>query len=128
MCIFELIYGNTIYFFIILGFTLLAGISQFFLVKKNLFERGSTLEGEKKKIKVKRKYMCEENDDYCYINNIDLLPGDIIYLKKEESAPCDGIILEGECIVSLSEVNGTISELRKKELDNNSNQFNYKAR
>ena len=64
--------------------------------------------------------MCEENDDYCYINNIDLLPGDIIYLKKEESAPCDGIILEGECIVSLSEVNGTISELRKKELDNNS--------
>ena len=71
--------------------------------------------------------MCEENNDYCYINNIDLLPGDLIYLKKDENVPCDGIILEGECLVDLSNVNGSISELKKKELDNNSNQFNYRA-
>ena len=127
VAILELIFGNIIYFGLIFCLIVFVTIAQYISIKKNSFERESTLEGEKKQIKVKRKYMCEENVDYCYINNIDLLPGDIVYLQKDESVPCDGIILEGECIVSLSEVKGTISELRKKELDNNCNQFNYKA-
>ena len=69
--------------------------------------------------------MSEEN--YCYINNIDLLPGDIIVLTKDDIVPCDGIILEGECIITLSEVKGTISEIKKKQLSNNINQFSYRA-
>ena len=67
-----------------------------------------------------------ENFDYCYINNIDLLPGDLIYLKKGEDVPCDGIILEGECVIDLSRVNGKICKIKKKALINNNSQFNYK--
>ena len=125
--IIEAIYGNKVYFVLMILCIVISLIYQYLLIKKTSLKSEPTLEGENKKIRVKRKYMCEENNDYCYINNIDLLPGDIIYLKKDENVPCDGIILEGECIVNLSDVNGSISELRKKELDNNTNQFNYRA-
>ena len=69
--------------------------------------------------------MAEENKDFCFINNIDLIPGDLIYLTKGDDVPCDGVILEGECIIGNSMVNGSINEINKKALDNNSNNFNY---
>ena len=123
----EAMLGNMLYFvFIVLSIAIII-IYQLLLIKKSTLKKESTLEGENKQIRVKRKYMCKENNDYCFIKNIDLLPGDLIYLKKDENVPCDGIILEGECIINLSDVNGSISEFRKKELDNNSNQFNYRA-
>ena len=62
--------------------------------------------------------MAEENKDFCFINNIDLIPGDLIYLTKGEDVPCDGVILEGECIIGNSMVNGSINEINKKALDN----------
>ena len=123
----EALFGNIFYFIFILIFITIISLYQYMLLKKIILSKESTLEGEKKQIKVKRKYMNEENNDYCYINNIDLLPGDIIYLEKNEISPCDGIILEGQCTISLSEVKGCISEIRKKELDNSTNQFNYRT-
>ena len=122
----EAAFDNLIYFTLMIIFIIITSIYQIISIKKLALEKEPTLEGKNKKLKVKRKFMNEENTDYCYINNIDLLPGDLIYLQKEESVPCDGIILEGECIITLSDVNGSISEIRKKELDNNTNQFNYK--
>ena len=123
----EGIFGTFFYFILITTIISITIIIQIRLTKSNKLIREFTLDGQTKKIKVKRKYLHKESNEYCYINNIDLLPGDLIYLKKGESAPCDGIILEGECIITLSDVNGSISEIKKKELNNNSNQFNYKA-
>ena len=123
----EAAFGNKIQFLFIFLTIVITIIYQYYLIKRTTLKREYTLEGEKKQLKVKRKYMSEENNDYCYINNIDLLPGDLIYLKKDENVPCDGIILEGECIIDLSDVNGSMAEFRKKELDNNTNQFNYRA-
>ena len=125
--IIEAILGNKFYFILIMIFIAINFIYQYILIRRITLDKEPTLEGQKKQIKVKRKFMNEKDNDYCFINNIDLLPGDIIYLKKDENVPCDGIILEGECIIGLSSVNGTISEFRKKELDNNSNHFNYRA-
>ena len=63
---------------------------------------------EKKKIKVKRKSKLINNSDVFYeIKNCDLLPGDIIYLKSNDLVPCDCLILEGECIVNESNLNGS---------------------
>ncbi len=123
----ESLFGNIFYFCLIIIFIILIIICQFILFKKNSLSQEFTLDGQNKKIKVKRRYLSEEYDEYCYINNIDLLPGDIIILKKDDNVPCDGIILEGECIITLSEVNGAISEIKKKQLSNNSNKFNYRA-
>lgn len=119
--------GDRIYFLITFISIILIFIYQLILLKRLSLDDESTLDGEKKQIKVRRKYMTEKNMEYCYINNIDLLPGDLIYLKKGEYLPCDGIILEGECIINLSSVNGKICEVKKKALENNSYQFNYKS-
>ena len=67
----------------------------------------------------------QENKDYCFINFVDLIPGDLIYLTKGDEVPCDGIILEGECLIGNSMVNGSINEMFKKALDNNSFNFDY---
>ena len=95
------------------------------MTKRISFESEDTLDGAKKKLKVKRRYMALEDKDYCYIDNIDLIPGDVIYLEKDDEVPCDGVILEGECIIGNSMVNGSINEINKKALDNNSYNFNY---
>ena len=119
--------GDRIYFLIAFSFIILIFVYQLVALKRLSLDDESTLDGEKKQIKVRRKYMADKNKEYCYINNIDLLPGDLIYLKKGEYLPCDGIILEGECIINLSSVNGRICEVKKKALENNIYQFNYKS-
>ena len=69
---------------------------------------------EKKKIKVKRKSKLINNSDVFYeIKNCDLLPGDIIYLKSNDLVPCDCLILEGECIVNESNLNGSLNIFKK---------------
>ena len=65
----------------------------------NKYEDEFTLDGKKKKVKVKRKYLLkEENKTYTTLDIIDLLPGDIIFLKQNDHVPCDCIIFEGECL------------------------------
>ena len=121
----EMYCGSTAYFFMLILIVILIIIVQQIINKRLYFDEEDTLDGAKKQIKVKRRYMAQENKDFCYINNIDLIPGDLIYLTKGDEVPCDGVILEGECIIGNSMVNGSINEINKKALDNNSNNFNY---
>jgi hypothetical protein len=53
VAIFELIFGNRIYFGLIFCLILFVTIAQYLSIKNNSFERESTLEGEKKQIKLK---------------------------------------------------------------------------
>ena len=125
LALIEAYCGSTAYVIILIFFTVIIFIIQQIIIKNLLLEEEDTLDGAKKQIKVKRRYLHQENMNYCYINNIDLVPGDIIYLTKGEEVPCDGIILEGECILGNSMVNGSINEINKKALDNNNYNFNY---
>ena len=93
----------------------------------NKYKNEFSLDGNEKKINVKRKYLIKENNKiYCTIDNIDLLPGDIIYLKQKDLVPCDCLIIEGECIVSQSDLTGNLNISKKMQIKNNNKQFNYK--
>ena len=125
LAIIEGICGSRFYLILLGTFCIINIIVQQIMTKRLSFESEDTLDGAKKKLKVKRRYMALEDKDYCYIDNIDLIPGDVIYLEKDDEVPCDGVILEGECIIGNSMVNGSINEINKKALDNNSYNFNY---
>ena len=65
----------------------------------SLYNHDYTLDGEKNKIRVKRDYNLKDKSEIFYkIDNCDLLPGDIIYLKSNDFVPCDCLILDGECM------------------------------
>ena len=73
----------------------------------------------------------EENEiyksyNYAEINNNELLPGDIIYLKEGDYVPCDGILLEKDCIVNEIEVNETMEHYNKTFLRYTNDIFDYK--
>ena len=74
-------------------------------------------------LKVKRKYL---KLGYSKIKNIDLVPGDILFLSEGEIIPCDCILLEGECILSESKILGKIETSIKTSLKSDNNYFNYK--
>ena len=76
--------------------------------------------------RVKRKYMSEKKiHGYTVIKNIDLVPGDIISLSEGETLPCDGIILEGECVLSESKIMGKVDDTIRYALEKDNNYFNY---
>ena len=76
--------------------------------------------------KVKRKYIKEKKiNGFNMIKNVDLVPGDIISLDEGDTLPCDGIILDGECILSESKISGKIDNSIKYALESNNNFFNY---
>ena len=122
----EMYCGSQFYFFFLTAFILIIFIYQYVSNKNFSLENDETIDPANKQLKVKRRYMSQqENKDFCYINFVDLLPGDLIYLTKGDEVPCDGIILEGECLIGNSMVNGSINEMFKKALDNNSFNFSY---
>jgi cation-transporting ATPase 13A3/4/5 len=91
-----------------------------------IYKKENTIDGENK-IKVKRKYLNNDKSDLYYeINNRDLLPGDILYLKTKDMVPCDCLLLEGECIVNQNHLNGNLGLLKKISIINNNERFNYK--
>ena len=91
-----------------------------------IYKKENTIDGENK-IKVKRKYLNNDKSDLYYeINNRDLLPGDILYLKIKDMVPCDCLLLEGECIVNQNHLNGNLGLLKKISIINNNEMFNYK--
>ena len=93
----------------------------------NIYKKEFTLDNADKKLKVKRKYLSKkENKLYNIINYIDLLPGDILYLYNNDYVPCDGIIIEGECIVNDKELSGKIITYKKTALEYNDKKFDYK--
>ena len=122
----EGIFGNISNFYLLILFFVIFFLLNYIFIKKLSFNNENTLEGEKTKIRVKRNYMNDLNNDFCFINNIDLVPGDIVYLEKDEYILFDGLILEGECVISSSELNGKIGVIRKNPLNKNNNKFNYK--
>ena len=76
--------------------------------------------------RVKRKYMSDRKiHGYTVIKNIDLVPGDIISLTEGETLPCDGIILEGECVLSESKIMGKMHDTIRYALEKDNNYFNY---
>ena len=122
----EMYCGSQAYFYFLTAFIIIIFIYQYISNRNFSLECDETLEPANKQLKVKRRYMSQqENKDYCYINFVDLIPGDLIYLTKGDEVPCDGIILEGECLIGNSMVNGSINEMFKKALDNNSFNFDY---
>ena len=93
----------------------------------NKYKKEFSLDGQNSKVKVKRKYLLkDDNQSYYNLDNIDLLPGDIIFLKKNDYVPCDCIIIDGECIINESDLTGSLNISKKYELKNNSEYFNYK--
>ena len=68
-----------------------------------------------------------KNYEYAEINNSELLPGDIIYLKEGDYCPCDGIILEDSCIINEIELNEKIEYSFKSFLKYSNDVFDYKT-
>ena len=92
----------------------------------DIYKNENTIDCENK-IKVKRKYLNNDKSDLYYeINNRDLLPGDILYLKIKDMVPCDCLLLEGECIVNQKYLNDNLGLLKKISIINNNERFNYK--
>ena len=126
----EYFLRDTANFILSLILIFLAGIAEI-IVKIDLIyskydKKYYSLDGEKYKIKVRRNYLIKnKNLEYAEINNIDLLPGDIIYLSENDIAPCDCILMEGECIVNESNINGSLDIFKKYSLNINSNNFDY---
>ena len=125
----NLYFKDLISFLIILAIVILFFLAELIIAKQiifKLYKKEYTLDGEENKIKVKRKYKLVDNDDIFYeINNCNLLPGDIVYLKSNDFAPCDCLILEGECIVSKYHLTGSLDTEKKKSLESNNEQFDY---
>ena len=93
----------------------------------NKYKKELTLDRAEMKLKVKRKYLSKkEGELFNYININELLPGDIMILYKNDYVPCDGIIIEGECIVNDIELSGNFNTYKKKALDYNNKKFDYK--
>ena len=93
----------------------------------NIYKKEFTLDVSGKKLKVKRKYLSkEENQLFNFINITDLLPGDIIFLYNNDYVPCDGIIIEGECLVNDIELSGKLNTYKRKALEYNHKKFDYR--
>lgn len=127
----EIILQDYVSFFIKTGVILCVFILEFINIKKQIldkYKKEYTIDGENRKFRVKRKYLLNENNNefYTEIQNVDLLPGDIIFLKANDSVPCDCLIIEGECMVNESSITGNLDIYKKVSLQNNNELFNYK--
>ena len=119
------------YFSFAFKYVVVLGIFLFeYLISKNITSiinyKDNSLDGEINDIKVRRKYLLNDNNKfYIKIKNEDLLPGDIIFLKTDDIVPCDCLIMEGECIVNGSNSTGSLEIFKKVPLENNNRKFNY---
>jgi len=124
----ELVLKDYVSFIIKLVFILYIFFAQFLNARNiayKIYKNENTLDG-KNTIKVKRKYLMNDQFNfYKEINNQDLLPGDILYLKLNDIVPCDCLIIEGECLVNQANLNGDIGIFKKISLIDNNEKFNY---
>ena len=92
-----------------------------------LYSEDYSLDGVKnmKHYKVIRKFMNLQQNKYCYIKHSEILPGDTLILGENDFVPCDGIILEGECILSINYLLGNSDNILRSSLENDDNYFNY---
>jgi magnesium-transporting ATPase (P-type) len=102
--IIELILTDYISFFAKLIIVILLLLVEYVNTKltiTGLYNCENTLDGEKIKIRAKRNYKFDPQKElFCKIDNCDLLPGDIIFLKSNDIVPCDCLIMEGECMAN----------------------------
>ncbi len=127
----EIILKDYVSFFIKSGVVLFVFILEYINMKNSIFDKYKkeyTIDGENHKFRVKRKYLLNENNNefYTEIKNVDLLPGDIIFLKSNDSVPCDCLIIEGECMVNESSITGSLDIYKKVSLQSNNELFSYK--
>jgi len=125
----NVFFKDLVSFIIFLGIILTLFFLEYIVTKQIIYdkyEKEYTLDGEKNKLRVKRKNKYMNGTDLFFeIKNCDLLPGDIIYLKSKDLVPCDCLILEGDCIVNESHLTGSLDILKKTSLENNNELFNY---
>ena len=128
--IIELILKDYISFFTKIIIITILLIIEYITIKffiNSLYKCDYALVGEKNKIRVKRDYKLKDKSEiFCKIDYSDLLPGDIIFLKSNDIAPCDCLILEGECIADSNNLIGNLNIERKVSLENKNIPFNYK--
>ena len=118
-----------------LALTSIISIYKVLYKKRSLIETNSVLNTKKEITKyysrVKRKFLKKENVDYhksqnyVYVNPKEIYPGDILIIKSGDTMECDGLLLEGECLVSECKTEGTTSYTRKTPLESNGNLFVY---
>ena len=119
-------------------------LSIIIITAKILYKKKSIYNNNKKKeellhennrhlIRVKRKYL-HTNDNshkntndnnFVYVDSKDIYPGDILVMRNGDIMECDGLLLEGECMVNDCEIEGTTSFIRKVPLDGGYNLFSY---
>ena len=128
--IISLLSGVYVFGLILIGLSisiLIAKIIYRYIKFYKNYERDYSIDGITE-YKVKRKYLKEKQiHGFNKIKNIDLVPGDILSLNEGEILPCDCIILDGECVISESNLLGKIDTSIKSSLRNDSNLFNYEA-
>ena len=124
----ELVLKDYVSFIIKIVFIIIIFLAQFLNARNiayKIYKNENTLDG-RNKIKVKRKYLMNDQlNFYKEINNRDLLPGDILYLKLNDIVPCDCLIIEGECLVNQADLNGDLGIFKKISLIENNERFNY---
>lgn len=98
-----------------------------FITFNKLYSDDYSLDGVKnmKDYKVIRKFAHAPQSKYCNIKHSEILPGDTLILGENDFVPCDGIILEGECILSINYLLGNSDKILRSSLKNNDNYFNY---
>ena len=128
--IFELLLRDYVSFVSKIIFITIIMIAGYISYKRNIYDpykREFTLDGEKNKLRVKRDYKLKEKSEiFCKIDNCDLLPGDILFLKSNDIVPCDCLILEGECMADSNNLIGNLNIVRKVPLENKNVPFSYK--
>ena len=127
--IIELILTDYISFFAKLIIVILLLLVEYVNTKltiTGLYNCENTLDGEKIKIRAKRNYKFDPQKElFCKIDNCDLLPGDIIFLKSNDIVPCDCLLMEGECMANSNNLIGNLNIVRKVSLENKNIPFNY---
>ena len=119
--------GFGIFIFCLSIFMVIIRITYKYIRFKQLYTDDSSLDGRKymRKYKVIRRNIQPNQSRYSYIYVRDLLPGDVLLLREDDFIPCDGVILEGECILSIDKLLGNTDYILRSSLENNNNNFNY---
>ena len=131
LSIFFFYLGNKKYFMfcilLVSLLTILIRVIYKYITFRQLYCSDDSLDGMKnlKKYKAIRRNMQKSQSKYCYIKNTEILPGDILLLREEDFIPCDGIILEGECLLNINNLSGNTDHILRISLENNNNYFNY---
>lgn len=102
-------------------------IASGFLINSILFifirsskQRLLTLTKKRTKVQVFR------DNEIKTIDSVELVPGDIMYIKSGLDLPCDSIQIKGECLINESNLTGETVPVSKYEIKESENLFSIK--